>query len=178
MDKSKKSQFYIIAALIIILVIIGLISIGVEIKRGKEYKKIYDLGEELKIETGSVYDYGVYKGKNTSKLIGKWAKKYYEYSKGKVVEDWIFIYGNNKSMTVLTFTMTSSGNITIIFPGGKGKGVNVEIEREVERKKSFEPGSEKKINLIFKNLTYEFELEEGENFFFVIREEGGASTKN
>jgi len=57
--RQKRGQFYLIAALIIIAVIIGFAGISNYIQK-KEVIKLYDLGEELGIESQNVLDFGTY----------------------------------------------------------------------------------------------------------------------
>jgi len=53
----KKAQFYLLAAIIIIAVIIGFAGVSNFYKK-REAVKVYDLGEELEIEGKNVLDYG------------------------------------------------------------------------------------------------------------------------
>jgi len=169
----KRGQFYIIAAIIIIAVLIGVVALNSQTGVKKQYTKIYDLGEELESETGSVYDYGIYNGNDTDALIGQWAESYYEYSKGGAVEDWIFIYGNKENMTALTFTTVSKGKVGI-WAGNKYTGVDI-IKGEPKKGK-ISPGEDNEVTVRFKDFDYDFELNEGENFFFVIKS-GGSSAR-
>ena len=158
--KNKKGQFYIIAAIIIISVLIGIFVVGNYAKTKKDRGKIYDLGEELDVETGYVYDYGVYNGTNISNLVERWANIYYNYTQN-LAEDWVFIYGNEKNATVLYFTKNETGRVCIL-------GFNTcVIPEDTINRKGYVSGKE--IEIIFNELPYKFELKEGENFFFVIR---------
>lgn len=56
---NKRGQFYLIAAVVIISIIIGFIGIQNYSQR-TSFEEIYNLGEELKIESEKVIDYGVY----------------------------------------------------------------------------------------------------------------------
>jgi len=157
--KNKKGQFYIIAAIIIISVLIGIFVVGNYAKTKKDRGKIYDLGEELDVETGYVYDYGVYNGTNISNLVERWANIYYNYTQN-LAEDWVFIYGNEKNATVLYFTKNDSGCIQLV-------GFSEVCMERTIKGKGYVSGKE--IEIIFNELPYKFELKEGENFFFVIR---------
>jgi len=166
---NKRAQFYIIAAVIIIAALLSFVALKDYVKVEKEQARIYDLGKELKIETGNVYDYGIYKGKDTSKIIENWTKIYSEYTTQQgIVEDWIFVYGNEKNLSAITFTTTKAGEIGIYTGSGR---VGVKIKKgEISPKPlgSVEGGQ---INITFKNFTYNFNLKEGQNFFFVIKSE-------
>jgi len=164
---SKRGQFYIIAAVIIIFVIIGFLAIKNYALPRKENIKIYDLADELKLETGSVYDYGVYNKSDTNALMKNWTDAYYDYSKtyGNV-ENWVFIYGSRENMTALLFTTQESGSVCINFGGG----TCVILEKTIPGKGNI-IGEEGTIEITFdpQNFTYTFDLKQGENFFFIIK---------
>jgi len=172
--QNSRGQFYIIAAVIIIAALLGFFALKNYVKIEKEQTRIYDLGKELKIETGSVYDYGIYKGKDTSKLIENWSKTYSEYILQQgIAEDWIFVYGNEKDMSAVTFTTTETGGIEIYT--GRGR-VGVKIKKGDINITSLGSNITGQVNVTFHNFNYTFDLEEGENFFFVIKSEGTATT--
>ncbi len=143
--KNRRGQFYLIAALIIIAVIIGYAGISNYIQK-KESIKLYDLGEELGIESENVLDYGTYNELDMELLLTSFITSYAEY-----IEEGIeitFIFGNYEEVTVIEYTeLAVNPNIETYEPlGGK---VIVEIN----------------------GIDYEFKLKPGENFYFVISQE-------
>jgi len=163
---NKRAQFYIIAAVIIISVIVGFAIYRNYAKIEKEQVRIYDLGKELGIETGYVYDYGIYNKNNTNELIQSWL---YNYSSQEgIVEDWFFIYGDKGSMTALYFTKQSSGGICIEGAGGSSC-VSFETITPGSMPVTLSGEGTVKVKFLPENFTYSFELKEGQNFFFVIR---------
>ncbi len=170
--KSDKGQFYIIVAVIIISVIAGFAVVQNYAKTGGQEKRIYDLGEELNFETGKVYDYGVYNEEKTGNLTQNWVESYHEYTKGQEsVEDWVFVYGNTEELTATTFSTETTGAV------GLGDSF-IKINKEKMFNKTFSvKGNKNKVEIDF-GSKYEFDLKEGENFFFVIRKQGKVSTKN
>ena len=171
MKRVKKAQFYLIAALIIVFVIIGFFSLSNYAKKQKTDVRIYNVAEELKIETGNVYDYGVYNQKNLSLLIDNWTTQYYDYSRvSGNLDDWIFIYGNQNDITAVTFTKEAAGNIGVVVGTER---VNVPIERSGKKIKKLPSGNN--LNLEFNNISYGFNLKTGENFYFVIKSKGSVA---
>jgi hypothetical protein len=162
LKSNRSGQFYIIAAIIIIGILIGIFVYGNYATTKKEYNKIYDLGDELNIETGYVYDYiayGVYRQQNTGNLTEQWLSTYQNYSKN-IVEDWIFIYGNQTNATVLYFTKNTTGCISVNFGSGPSKTC---VEGYIEGKKSASlPSNKNEIDVVFNNVNYPFELKEGD----------------
>jgi len=164
--RGKRGQFYILAAVIIISVIIGFTVIRNLARTEKETTRIYDLGEELKLETGSVFDYGIYNEEDTGTLVEDWTKIYYEYATEQEAGEWILIYGNEQEMTALSFSTTSSGEVGII-TGGSAP-ITLQVEKTIIDKKEFSV-TEGKIDVTFRNYTYQFNLKPAENFFFLIQ---------
>ena len=173
MKRCKKGQFYILAALILIAVVFSFVIIKNYAKPEAKKTKVYDLGKELKIETGNVYDYGVYNNNETKALIEDWIEKYKSYSEGKEnVEDWIFIYGDYEDMTGLVFIKTVGGRFGIVT--GEQE-FSVEI-KEYYKNKTAIRGHQGEINVTFGGINYNFALENGKNFYFVIKS-GNATTE-
>lgn len=167
--EDKKGQFYIMAAVLIIFAIIGFATAQNYIKTEEENTRIYNIGEELLLETGSVYDYGTYQEQDTETVIEKWAGTYSNYIKENgIVEDWIFIYGNEEGMTALAFVTEESGSIGLSV-GDSDVTINIEKEKEVKEKLG--RVSDGKVKIVFNNMDYKFYLEKGENFFFIIKKD-------
>lgn len=171
--RDRKAQFYILAAVIIIAVFIGVAALANYARMKKGYTKIYDLGKELEIETGYVYDYGVYNGTDINALISNWSDVYYNYTKEQeIVEDWYFVYGNENELTEITFDVESLGEIGI---SGSGWTAGINITEGVKKTKKYAGGGGGSVQVTFEDketsreFTYDFELEEGENFFFILR---------
>lgn len=167
----KRGQFYLIAAIILIAVISGIALYQNYGKKVNTNVVIYDLGKELKVETGNVYDFGTYTSQDTEALIDDWTTKYYQYSKSQGnIEDWIFMYGDRGSIRAITFTLVTEGEISITTSASP---VKVDIKREIKGNQVIGNINEGKVQVEFNNIKYDFELKDGENFFFVIK--GGNS---
>ena len=146
--KNNKGQFYLIAALIIITIIVGFVVVSNYLEK-KEAIKLYDLGEELGIESENVLDFGTYNEFNESEmdtLLHEFVDSYAEY-----IEEGIeiyFIFGNPEKITVIGY-------------------------RELEEYPSISVYSptEKKVIVTINSIEYEFKLKPGENFYFVISQE-------
>ena len=147
--RQKRGQFYLIAALIIIALIIGYAGISNYIQK-KESIKLYDLGEELGIESENVLDYGTYNEFNVSEmeeLLTGFIASYAEYIERGI--DISFIFGNPDKIIVITYEeLEGVPSTDIIYPEG-----------------------EKKVTVTINGIVYEFKLKEGENFYFVISQE-------
>ena len=139
--KNRKGQFYLIAAIIIITVIIVFVTVS-NYSRKKTSVKLYDLGEELGIESQNVIDYGTYTGNDT---LRDFLIQYSNYTSGGI--DMYVITGNENNVNVYKYSDGVEEPFTD-FTENKGK-VIITIE-EVE---------------------YQFDLMVGENFYFVVLQE-------
>lgn len=158
---NKRGQFYLLAAIVIVAIIIGLAGV-MNYSKVKTDTKLIDLGEELGIEGGKVLEYGVYnQGENK---VEDFAGKYDDYAGED--KNLFFIFGNSEGVFVLTYDEIIIGTISM------GQ-TSFSIEEGIAQ---IEP-AEILGNKIFVTLTdpetretntYEFELNPGENFYFVI----------
>ena len=112
----KKAQFYIIAAVIIAIILLGLFATKNYIRVKPKDVKFYDLSKELNLESGYVIDHGIYNPNERSleSLVEEWARTYVDYSsKVTGIGEWIFVYGNEIMINAIIFTNESSGSVYI-----------------------------------------------------------------
>jgi hypothetical protein len=173
----KKGQFYLIAAIIIVIIIVGLSSVTNYVITRKKPVKFYDLSDELSEESARVVDYGIYNEEDMDSLMGNFTDKYlvgvsekrgYVDEKEKQAE-LIFVYGNKEGVIVSTYTSEETGEITINY--GTTEFKHTGTDRYTANRTSFTPelvGSEYMIKVYILGVDYNFNLQKGENFFFVI----------
>ncbi len=141
--KNRKGQFYLLAAIIIITVMVGFITVS-----NYSYKKtsvnLYDLGEELGIESQNVIDYGTAQEKDIDTLLTQF------------VEDYVSYAGNNK-------------NLYFIF--GTGSDLQAKAYHDLEVQDYPFTTNAEKISITIDEVTYQFDLLTGETFYFVISQE-------
>lgn len=101
----KKSQFYLVATVIIIAIILGASIITNYVITREEPVKFYDLNEELKEESARVVNYGIYNSVNIPKLIENFTENYFiEYAEEKEEDiEFVFIYGSKKDVKIATY---------------------------------------------------------------------------
>ena len=192
MRGEKSGQFYLIATIIIIAVVIGFVTIS-NYAQKQNSVKIYDLGEELNIEGESVLDYGIYNGLDksaTAELLKDFIETYSEYLGGDI--EIYLIVGDDESLIVIGQEEGLEEDLEVDF-GLTGNAIQ---SLKKFAKKEFTPklgdyydddpeGSlkKKRVNVKIKNkqdidksYEYEFELKEGENFYFIISQQVGEET--
>jgi hypothetical protein len=168
----KRGQFYLLAAIIIIVLIIGLATVLNYTKRKSEIK-LYDLKQELGIESGKVLDYGTYNIENEiekDNLLKSFIGDYNEYAgEGK---NMYFVFGNFKKIFVIKYEEITSGSISIGFGKTHPK---IELFEKGRNILSYIP-SGNKVTLDLGESEYEFELKPGENFYFIVSQQVGDET--
>lgn len=140
--KRKKAQFYLMATIIIIGIVMSILTItNYSFKR--DYRNIYDFQEELRIEGEKVMDYETVNP--SSHVFDDFAKKYSKYIEGQ--KEIYFIVGERGDLDVFKYT------------GEDKEDCNDQVTMDVN-------------TLIFEldNHNYEFEIKEGQNLHFIIIE--------
>lgn len=160
--KNRKGQFYLIAAMIIISLIIGFAAISNYIEK-RETVKLYDLGEELKIESENVLDYGTYNEYNNTdmdELVRNFIDNYVGYIEGGI--EVYFLFGNWEKITIVKYQEINYYGLVL-----DGEYSSTYIEEEIIE------NPEKDVVVNINENSYEFRLKPGENFYFVISQEIG-----
>lgn len=142
---NKRGQFYLIAAMLIIAIILGLNAVSNYLNQ-KSNVRLEDLRKELKIEAGHVLDYGVVSGDDE---LDDFTRKYSDYA---------------------------GDEFEIYFITGEAGGI--EAYKYVNDVKTYTSVTEEN-NLIIAEINdvdYEFELNDGVNFYFVISQKVGGDT--
>lgn len=160
---NKRGQFFIMAAIIVVVVISGLTGVATYINIGNEQRTFYDLSKEVGFETKKVLDWGVFNDKEIDGLTESFLFKYSDYIGQDEV---IFIYGNGEGYKALRFEEDRIGSIGL--DTGMVKEININRRTEKKAKVIL---SENDVSVIINEISYDFNLREGQNFFFVIIKE-------
>ncbi|MBD3253098.1 hypothetical protein GF386_05165 [Candidatus Pacearchaeota archaeon] len=165
----KRGQFYIVAAVIIVVVLVSLTSITTYISIKSNPETIYDLGEELSLEGFRVVEYGIYNQENVTQIVEDLTNEtFFPYFSQKMSEaDIGFIYGNKTDIYGVVYNRTEGGTIS----ASLGETLSeIQYKKYVKLKKRLEnTGGETRLSVFDKNYT--FEISEGEVFYFLIVQE-------
>jgi hypothetical protein len=165
---NKRGQFYLIAAIIIAAILMGFITMS-NYSTKWESISVQDMGEELKIESEKVLDFGTYNAYSQNQmkdLMGNFSENYTNYVRND--KDSYFLYGDSSQITIAGYSQSDkiikadagAGQVLLSMKGGKITFHDIN------------PASAK-IILIIDETDYEFELKSGENFYFILFEESG-----
>ncbi len=163
-ERGKRGQFYLVAAIVIVAVIIGLVGVSNYAKQ-KPKVTVYDLNDELGIESSEIVEYGVFNYGGDADLLeflGDFTELYTEYAgEGK---DLYFVYGDEDGVTIIKYEEVLKGEVSLSNSKYKvtGKKVN-KTEGEID------PVT-KIVSVEIGNTVREFTLSPGENFYYVLTE--------
>lgn len=189
----KRGQFYLIFAVIIIIVIAGLVATANYARMAKEPVKFYDLSEDYASETTKIIDYGVLAtGTDLKSEVDAFSRKFLDYAQEKDPNlQLVYLYGNAQQVEIVNYAtgdvnvITSEGKT--IIPGGSGTSTStISIQYgEKEMKKDLEVrlsnfmdvskslgASGGMIDVELAGVLHTFDLKTGDAFYYVITTEG------
>lgn len=173
---NKRGQFYLLAAIVIITVIGGFAAVS-NYTQKQSSVKVFDLKDELGIESGKVLEYGVVSDSDTINVEGRpvdiiehFIEQYEQYA-GENKEIY-FIYGNLGGVFLVTYDEVIEGSLRIV--GATDIPITQNIFGSRVAKTPLEIEDEEGVKVVkvtIENVDYEFEVKPGENFFFIISQE-------
>ena len=163
---NKRGQFFLIAAVIISALIISLATAVNFVNVEDDNEAFYDLADEVKFETKRVLDYGVFNpSQDTLELTRSFLLEYATYISQEQV---VFLYGDRDGVIRALAFEEQSGHVGINTGTPVSGTVSVSDlvgrEAEIERQNGI-------VNVKINEVVYDFNLKEGQNFFFVIIKE-------
>jgi len=172
---NKRGQFYIVAAIIIVLILAGITSVRTYAIVRPEPRAIQDLGSELQEETSRIVDYGIYNSSEdlTALLNNFTDEKFAPYFLQKTTETAIvFVYGNKTDLFAVRYKEEVTGGVSATLGGSISSWTQVkEFAERVSVDTSTEP-----IKVIILDKTFEFDLQGNQMFYFVILKEKNGET--
>ena len=166
----KKAQLFIIAAVIIVGVLFSLFAVTNYVKTKPKPTAFYDLSEELSSESSQVIDYATYTQGDANSLVQDFSQKYADYCCNSTSNDveLVFVYGNSGQLTMMNYSTTQT-----VTSGGELGGTSASVTTTTREPQITNIPSDAPINVTIGNVTYNFQLSPGENFFFVIKKDIG-----
>ena len=176
--KGKKAQFYLIAAVIIVMVILSLAAVSNYVNVKKTPQKFYDLADILNSEGKYVVLNAAYTDKNVNTNIENYLYLFSKYLEDNTDEDFniIIFYGDSKSNNVTgkVYSRSSIGNVNIYLgdspftvQGGETVSIN---STSVQVKDAGEGKKEVEVVIYSKglNITQTLPILADNNFVFVM----------
>jgi hypothetical protein len=163
---NKRGQFFLIAALVIVGIILGLSTVYVSTRAAlKTDNSVYDLSNEIDYESNSVLDYGIVKNIQVSGVLENLSNYYAATNPDK---DLIIVYGNQNDINGLFYKEESVDMPSVSTGGSSIREVN--FYRTLQKAEGDVNQTSGKVTINFgKGNKYEFVLQPGENFYIVLR---------
>jgi len=167
---NKRGQFYIIAAVVIILVIAGIVGVKNYVSVQSKPRTVQSMASELKEESFKIVDYGIYNDQNLTEIMNNFVDNYSQYFMQRTNSaNIIFVYGNRTNLNAAKYDEANSGKVTAnIGSSSAGVWTNADF---VNRTSIIVNPSDNAINVTIFNKPYNFTLKDNEMFYFVIVQE-------
>ena len=156
----KRGQLYIVAAIIIASLLIGLGAIYNYASSQKEDLSVIDLSKEIDFETSRVIDRGIFRGENATAQVEN-ITEYYANINPK--NELTIIYGNSTDIIAYHYKLDDAGNVCIQTGACSGLSFFKKIRTSPSLIKNLNT-----IQVILGDSTYEFNLKAGQNFYLVL----------
>jgi hypothetical protein len=166
--ETKRGQFYLISAVVIIIVLIGYVVVS-NYSRITGYSKTYDLAEELEIERANVLDYGTYNENIEIEQMQNFLEGFIEgYSEVGETQELYFIFGNYEEIVFMGYQQLQE-EVIINVKIDKEEYHPLQIEKQSVKSQTF-IGKEdiRKVKILISEDEYAFHLKKGENFYFIL----------
>jgi hypothetical protein len=178
MKKDKRGQFYILSAIIIALVVTSVSSVITHGFVKSEPKSTKELSNALKIESNNVIKYGISNEENIDLIMESFTQKdlidYFALSPDFETTNITFVYGNRNELKILEYSKENTGEASLGNSGMKIRKPKMEIRKvspeDLKREHpSRGPNDENDLTVNVSGQNYNFRLEEGQTFYFVIQ---------
>lgn len=170
----KRGQFYLIAALVIVGIIAGMVSIYNFAKTSDKQEKVYDLTSEIDYEASQVIDSGIFRNLTSYNLSTQLENLTDYYADANPDSDLLIIFGNESMLTLILYNNSQTGSVDINFVGNpisfpQFGGTKYNITQPYEARDTIDV-------IIPPNVIYTFNLAQGQIFYIVLRKESAGQT--
>lgn len=155
---NKRGQFYLIAAIILVGIVLGFASLSNSIKK-PDIDDFNFASEELQIESQNVLEYTSYNGLSEEEILGKLNEFAENYSLYSNVESLYFIFGTSSTTIISAYNRKTNEKILV-------NGQEMNIPEGIYTSETF--SSVDPITLNIGGVEHLISLNEGENFYYLI----------
>jgi hypothetical protein len=165
----KKGQFYLIAAIIIIIVLVGFFAVSNKLISRPQETQTYELSKNLNVEGEQVINHGVFNQKNLTYLLDSFTESYAKYINEDSDVYFTYLDKSRENLNIVAYQRVNTGGVSIDLGGGQSVEITTD-SREIPFRVSqpINP-TQRTYNISVGGNYYYIILNEGENFFFVIQ---------
>ena len=158
---NKRGQFYLIAAIILIAMILSLVTVANK-SRTQNLTHISEAAEEISIEAEAIMNYGISHDEDLTAMNTRFKEFTENYSPYSNVENLYFLYGDQSGIQLGAYRKLTPAQI---FVNGFGRNVINDTDTSTTHIPS---GSPPTITITIDDLDTSFEIKEGYNFYFIL----------
>ena len=163
----KRGQFYLIAAIIIIVVLFGLTGVTNYLIKKPDLVRYYDISRQLNLESESVVNYGIANSQEINPLLVNFTQNYGNYLGEGEQANLYFVYGDETKVSVYIYQVEEQGGISLII--GESNPIPIVIQEGQVTTQEIPVGENGNVVVQIGNDRYPFNIKSGQNFFFVIK---------
>ncbi|PIZ82552.1 hypothetical protein COX97_04245 [Candidatus Pacearchaeota archaeon CG_4_10_14_0_2_um_filter_05_32_18] len=163
----RKGQFYLIAAIIIVVVLFGLTGVTNYLVKKPDLVRYYDISRQLNLESESVVNYGIANNQEIGVLLEQFTQNYGQYLGEGEQANLYFIYGDEESVTVYIYEVKEQGGISLII--GSNPPIPIIITGGQTTSQEYAVPENGNVIVQIGKDKYPFNIKSGQNFFFVIK---------
>jgi len=168
--KNKRGQIYLVAAIIIVMILAGLISVKTYAVTKTEPRKIKDISSELKEETSRIIDYGIYSKTHLNDLLNNFDQEFSKYFLEKTEEtNLVFIYGNKTKLYSVQYNDEYTGAVYATI--GDSSPTWTTSEPIINKTDITTNVIDDKIKINILEKDFFFDIREGQVFYFLITQQ-------
>lgn len=169
---NKRGQFYLVAAIIIIIAIAGIASVKTYVSVTPRPRNIESMGSELKEEGFRIVDYGISNNKDINLLLDNFTDNYAPYFLKKIKNaNVIFLYGNKTNLSSAKYEDVSTGKVSATIGLGSS-GWNMDTTF-VNRTRVTSVGESITVNIFNKDYTFDTNKDNQMFYFVIVQEKEG-----
>jgi hypothetical protein len=167
---NKRGQFYLVAAMLIVLIMSGFAGVSSYALVNSEPETIVEISGDLSRESYSIIEYGLYNGKDVDELLTEFTgDQIGEFFLEKTQDaNIIFVYGDKKDLKALQYESGSQGDISI---GDSSWVSHTNLIAKIKNLGDVSHKNSVEVELLERN--YNFDVRDNEIFYFVIVKERG-----
>ena len=165
----KKGQFFLIAALVVILIAVSLGVIYNAVKLSDEDSSVIDLSNEIGFESAQIVESSTFEGRNESEISDRILNVTNYWAKSNPDKEITVIYGNRERIFIVNSSQLDLGSLTVSTGEESGSGSETTITR-VSRLIIENPGESFDVKVKKNAEPIHFDLSGTEkNFFLVLK---------
>ncbi|MBS3098600.1 hypothetical protein J4462_00125 [Candidatus Pacearchaeota archaeon] len=170
----KRGQFYLIAALVIIGILVGLTTVYNSTKTSREDLTVFDISSALQFEGLQVVTSGIFYDLTDEEILAQLQSLINASAQQNPNHDFLGIYGNETTLFIWAFTTPNTGSISVTI--GSEPIIISETESTHGLIETIERPEEGIIVVEIDEEKYVFDLHPDQKLYLIIKKERGEET--